>query len=195
MVVTCTRKATTLPFELAMLKQHCRVDSDYTDDDGILEMYAWAAIRQGEFETNRVWVQSQWRLDSGAPISVAVEIPKSPATALTSVVSIDRQGAEHPVSVDGYRFMPSALDWDGGMPFAVVSPVGGWPEHRSLRFGFDAGWPGEAFPEELVQWLFVKVAGKYEQREDIASASRKLAVPFPRHFADSLLDHYYLPRW
>lgn len=186
---------TELPFEFAALKQHCRVDADYANDDVILTMYAWAAIRQGEFESNRVWVESEW---TGELISFplrVIEIPKSPCTGIVSIEYTDSSGARQSLPDAEYVVSRSSLVSDGGRPYAMLTPVTAWPQGANVDITFKAGWSKDTFPQDLMEWIFVKVSSHYEQREDLASATRKIAIPFHRHFMDSVLDAYYLPRY
>ncbi|MDL2315647.1 phage gp6-like head-tail connector protein [Desulfovibrio sp. OttesenSCG-928-A18] len=186
---------TELPFEFAELKQHCRVDADYTDDDAILEMYAWAAIKQGEFSSNRVWVESEWTGELTSFPRRVIEIPKSPCTEVSSIGFMNAAGARQTVPDSEYVVSPSSLVSGGGRPYAMVTPVAAWPQGSNVDITFKAGWAKGSFPRDLMEWVFVKVSSHYEQREDLASATRKIAIAFPRHFVDSLLDAYYLPRF
>ena len=178
---------------MELLRLHCHIDEGDSDDDAILTLYSWAAIRQGEFESNRVWLDSGWtgKMDS-FPVG-PIEIPKSPCTAISSITYTAGDGTES--AFYEYSFSPSSLQWDGGNPYARVYPQSsGWQEGSGVTLTFRAGWSSALFPQDLTQWILVKVAAKFEQREDLASATRKIAIPFPRHFADSLLDAWYLPK-
>lgn len=192
MFLTRTQKPSALPFELALLKKHCRVSTSL--DDAILEFYAWAAIRQGEFDTNRVWVESVWTAELDEFPRGVIEIPLSPCTGVTSITYIDADGETQTLDPAGYRVRPSSLEWDGGRPYALIASIGAWPVGSSVCITFKAGWEAQDLPEEMVQWTLIKVSSRYEQREDLASATRKIAIGFPRNFADALLDSYYLPK-
>lgn len=192
MFLRCTAPAAELPFSLEDLKLHCRVDHD--DDDSILQLYARAAIRQGEFECNRVWQNSVWEGSISTFPSGPIEIPRSPCTELISIKFVDDAQTLQTLSPDAYDFFPSSLEWDGGRPFAYVAPVSEWPAGSNVTLELRMGWPQDKFPDDLKEWIFIKVSSHYEQREDLASATRKISIEFPRHFASSLLDPYYLPR-
>jgi uncharacterized phiE125 gp8 family phage protein len=194
MFLTCTAPATTLPFGMETLRLHCRIDEDDATQDDVLDVYAWAAVGQGEFETNRAWLDSEWTVtfDEFPMGNTAIVIPKSPCTEIVSVTYEDESYTE--TAFTDYRFTPSSLQSNGGQLFAELKPIGVWPADANVKITFRAGWPIDKFPKQLVQWILVKVSGKFEQREDLASATRKIAIPFPRHFIDSLLDAYYIPR-
>jgi uncharacterized phiE125 gp8 family phage protein len=178
---------------MELLRLHCRIDEDDARDDSVLTLYAWASIRQGEFETNRVWLDSQWTMTVENFPQGAIVIPKSPCTEVSGIVYVNDAGSESGFAE--YSFAPSSQQWDGGRPYAVITPDAAWPEKvAGVTVTFRAGWLAGIFPQDLAQWILVKVAGRYEQREDLASATRKVAIPFPRHFADSLLDTWYLPK-
>jgi uncharacterized phage protein (predicted DNA packaging) len=51
-------------------------------------------------------------------------------------------------------------------------------------------WTAETFPESLKIWIFLRVAGFYDQRTDVAVSRRGVISPMPRNFADSLLDRW-----
>lgn len=186
-----------LPFALADLKVHCRIDAGYTGDDALITRYAWAAIKNGQNITLKTWVQTEYELViEGEEKTSTGEIllPVSPAT---EIVSVSYSGAEGQVVNPEYAFTPSTiipnsnprLEVSARDPWDAILQCE-WPGYSALTVTFKAGWPEPDFPEEFIQWLFVKIAGKYEQREDIASASRKMAVEFPADFADNLLNPY-----
>lgn len=183
-----------LPFSLEDLKTHCRVDIDYIGDDNILEMYAWAAIGHGEFMSNRVWIDGSWKGILNVFPSGEITIPKTPCVSIQKITYIDSKGDIQ--NFTDYIFYPSSIVPGSGSSYASISPVTEWPLNASkVEISFNAGWPIDSFPQDLMQWIFVKVSSYYEQREDLASATRKIAIEFPRHFVDSLLDKYYLPRY
>ena len=188
-------KPTILPFQIADLKQHCRVDADYTDDDVILKKYAWAAIRSGEFSSNRVWVDSEWTGEMDTFPRGGFEVPKSPCTDVAGITFVDSHGVGQVLAPTAYKFRRSSLEVGSGSVFARVDPVGAWPSGSDVVVSFKAGWPDGELPENLIGWIFVKVSSHYEQREDLASATRKIAIAFPRHFVDASLDEYYIPRF
>ena len=192
MFLSAATPPSALPFELEALKSHCRVEDPA--EDAILELYAWAAIRQGEFATNRVWVQTEYKGELDFfPVGI-LEIPRSPCTEIVKITYVDENGVDQELLRESFIFRPSSLEWDGGRAFATIEPVGAWPVGTKVAFVFKSGWKEKTLPKELVQWIFIKVSGKFEQREDIASATRKIAIGFPRNFADALLDNYYMPK-
>lgn len=186
---------TELPFSLANLKRHCRIDASFTADDEILTMYAWAAVRNGEFITNRVWAGSEWSMTlEEFPLFNVISVPRSPCGGVISISYVDDNEIEQAVDPAAYRFTASSFEWDGGLPFGFIRASAGWPSGSNVTVKFMSGWPQGELPEELVQWSFIKISSKYEQREDLASAARKIAIGFPRNFADGLLDPWYLPK-
>jgi uncharacterized phiE125 gp8 family phage protein len=193
-ILSCVTPASALPFSMDLLRLQCRIDEDDDRDDPVLTLYAWAAVRQGEFETNRVWLDSGWEMALEQFPGGTLVIPKTPCTEVTGITYTDSAGDRVQVSTDAYSFRPSPLVWDGGDSYAEIRPAQAWPAGTDVIVEFKAGWPADSFPQDMVQWMLVKVAGKFEQREDLASATRKIAIAFPRHFADSLLDPWYLPR-
>jgi hypothetical protein len=216
MFLVCTQKASDLPFSMEVLRLHCRIDPDDDRDDAILRNYAWSVIRQGEFATNRIWLDSVWRAElpcfpdsanAGCFAGYAenwpvfnlakrsIIIKLTPCTKINSITYKNASDAE--VSFAGFAFKSSSLTWDGGRTYAEIElPAGtdAWPVGTDVIIDFRAGWPAAFFPEEFVTWILTKASGHFEQREDLASATRKMAIPMQRSFTDGFLDAYYLPK-
>jgi len=211
-------KPATLPIPLETIKLHCRVDDD--KDDDVLNIYAWGAIQQGEFLTNRVWSESLFTrtidkfprhtfprhmdvitrhtgtIDKFPRHTDEITITKSPCTKVNKIEYVDPAGDTQVLDPGKYSFTGTSLEWEkSNRPYAVVSPVTRWPRGRNVTIDFLAGFPAGQLPEDLVQWAIITIAGKFDQRESLASASRKIAVSMPRVFHDGLLDRWYLPRW
>lgn len=191
-----------LPVRFDVIKRHCRVDSDWTLDDNLIMLYAMAAVRHGESLTGRVWGLSLFELETEANGNKIV-LPRSP---VLSVSKVSFKGESEEELFTDFSFMPSTILPDSN-PFRDVGEDDPWLAYieslswpsSTLKISFSAGWeepydPGIqsplAFPEDLAQWIVVKISSHYEQREDLASATRKMAIGFPRDFADSMLDPY-----
>lgn len=196
MILTRT-PATELPFTFEDLKRHCRIDASFIADDAILLMYAWAVVRNGEFLTNRIWSECAFTgtIDVRPEVGASITIPKSPCKVLSAITYANGNGDENTLETYLYRLLPSSFEWDGGRPYAKVEVAGEWPLSDRYTFSFKAGWPGTSLPQQMQQWCFVKVSSYYEQKEDLASATRKVVAGLDRSFIDSLLDPYYLPKW
>ncbi|MDR1489931.1 MAG: phage head-tail connector protein [Desulfovibrio sp.] len=195
MILSCVEPATILPFDIETLRLHCRLDADDDRDDEVLNLYAWAAIRQAEFTANRVFLSSEWEGKiADFHREKEIVIPKSPCTVVKSIIFQDVAGTEQALPNSEYVFTPSSMHWDGGNPYGSVKPITAWPEGVGAIITFVAGWDSDKVPHELVEWTLVTVAGHYEKRESLASATRKVAIPLDRMFWNGLLDAWYLPR-
>lgn len=179
-----------LPFDMEVIKNHCRIDADFTGDNSLLELYAEAIVDRGEDLSNRRWRLSEYAMEIENPIRIEYEIPITPCNEIVEVAAIKDGVSE---IITDYRFRPSAKTIDGGRPYATISGI--WFGAESVSIKFMSGWEKGTLPKVFEYWVALRVASMYEQRETIASATRKIAIELPRSFGDGLLDGWYLPAW
>lgn len=179
-----------LPFDLEIIKNHCRIDADFPGDDSLLELYAEALVDRGEALTNRRWRLSEYTMKIENPAKDEYEIPITPCNQIIAVEVV--RGGTSEIVLD-YAFRPSANIPDGGRAYATIS--GSFIGADSLLIKFIAGWDKDSIPKAFVYWVSLRAASMYEQRETIASATRKIAIELPRTFGDGLLDNWYIPVW
>lgn len=170
------------PVTLEQARNFVRADSDA--DDALLLGLITAARQEAEAVTGRVLGESVWAV-AVPPLSGPFEMPLVPCTALTAVE------ADGVIAEPGlYAFAPSGLSPQESPLRAAFTPGPGFPQGETV-LTVKAGYPVERFPEAIRQWMLVRVATLYEQREAFAVGAN--FNEFGRDFVDCLLDPYVIP--
>lgn len=160
--------------DLGLLRNYCRIIG--ADDDGLLTMFAGAAINLIERDT-RLALRSRTFQGELAKNTRVVRLPRGPFLALTSLVSIDAAGQS--TTVDA-----AAIHHNGGVPGELALPVIVSP-HVSLRLTYRAGY--EALPDDIKLLVFSLVAHWYEHREAATSDAAPSEIPIGyRHMVRGL---------
>lgn len=190
-----------LPISLARVKEHVRVDG--TGDDNLLTLYLAAAVSQAESITNRQLLQATrtLTLDQFPDSGEAIELPYPPLQSVSSVSYVDVNGdTQTLVPGDDYT-----LDNASDVTPALLWPVDSdWPATKSdtpaaVTIVYVCGWtqsgsPAVAdLPEAVEQWLLLRAAGLYGQRENVAMGNPHEFKQLPRTFVDALLDPWIVP--
>ena len=189
--------ATVAPVSMADIKGHTRVDS--AAEDALLTKYLKAAWWHGEMLTNRGFVAATWELPlTYFPVRRDyIELPMPPLQSVESFTYVDRDDATQTLT-EGVDFYVD-LDSEPGRVF----PVDAWPvdcrkRPGDVRVRYISGYPlietddGDlpTTPEGIQNWLMVRVAGAYEQRENFLIGVN--VAQMPRNFCDALLDPYVI---
>lgn len=186
------------PVTLAEAKLHCRIDHAY--DDTLLSMLITAARRHAEHLTGRAFVEQTRELTLDV-FPASFEIPRPPLGEVVSIKYDDEDGAERTLSESSY----AVVNASDSVP-AVVFPAYGavWPSTRDMpgavRIRYTTGWPvtGEGTegspyaattPEDIKQWMLVRISGLYTQRENFGPGQ---IFVMPRDHIDGLLDPWTL---
>ena len=200
------------PVTLVDMKNYLRVDSDLTQDDALITMLISAARRYAESVTGRSFISQGWRLvlDSfpgygmtGVQWGVgyshprnAVLLEKGPVISVDSIVYTDMGGATQTIATPGAP--DYAVDLTGPVPritpgFGKIWPIP-LPQIGAVQVNYTAGYGTTAasVPEGIRQWLMLRVATMYENREEVAILGRGKVDPLP--FVDGLLDPYRVPQ-
>jgi len=191
------------PISLDEAKAHLRVDTD--DDDLLISMMLTAARQYCETLTRRSLITQTWRLtlDSfpgpslmgvpyGTPFSLpghAILLERGPVQSITSITYLDMGST--------LQTMPSAnyvADLSGEP--ARITPIFGqiWPinlpQIGSVQVQFVAGFgdTADTVPQELRQWIKLRLGALYENREEVAVGTRIVVAELP--FLDGMLDPY-----
>lgn len=198
------------PITLAEAKAQCSVSADFTSDDALLSAMIAAARGHAEHLTGRALVTQTWelvldefpridvsRLGHGREyVSGAIELPRAPLQSVESVKYIDPDGVEQTMDPAAYRVDTDSL-------VGRVYPVAAWPDtatdrHDSVRIRYVAGWPMSedaepvwTGPKEIAQWMLIRVASLYAQRESFVVGTIKYDMG--RDFVDGLLDRWVVP--
>lgn len=190
------------PITLTEAKLQARVIDNA--EDALLNLMIGSARRYAEAYCGRSFITQQWRLtlDSfpgpwmfGVPYGKtfslpahAIQVERSPLQSVQAITYRDMQGVWQTMLATDYVV-------DLTSPVGRVVPVFGviWPitqpQIASVRVDFTAGYGALAtdVPEGIRQWLLIRVAGLYENREEVA-AQRYTVQPVA--FIDRLLDPY-----
>lgn len=179
----------TEPVTLAEAKLHCRIDSDITDDDDLIEDVLIPAARaQCEHLLNRALITQTWERVIDAFPEVEIELGMPPVASITSVTYIDSTGT--PTVLDSAAY---TLDDDNLPGWCLPAYSYTWPTTyetaNAVRVRFVAGYGGAAqVPQAIRSWLLLRVATLYKFREEIQAGVSIAALPGT--FTDRLLDRY-----
>lgn len=191
------------PITRAQAKLWCRIDSDITDQDAVIDLLIKSMREYAENLTGRVFVQRTFqlvlpsyqilRIDGHS--RTGIEIPYPPLVSVESITYVDTDGT---VTV-----LPTA-DYDVHTwrePGIVVEEWSStWPSFRgepdAIRVNFTAGYsvgspPDEAayqenIPDALKVWMQARISTLYENREQFEIGH--IVQDIPRDFADGMLD-------
>lgn len=187
------------PVTLAEAKAQCSVADDFTADDALLSSMIAAARGQAEHLTGRtIPAQGLELVLPEFPRVRWLELPRPPLVAVEAVTYLDHGDQEQAMDTADYRV---DIDSMVGRIYAAE-----WPEtvrgrHDAVRIRYTAGWPmsepgGEypavwTGPTEIKQWLLIRVASLYAQRESFIVGTIKTEMG--RSFVGGLLDAYRVP--
>ncbi|MFZ6755762.1 head-tail connector protein [Undibacterium sp. Ji50W] len=196
------------PVLLAEAKLHLRVD--IADDDLLIGMLITAARQYAEQLTARSFITQQWRctIDSfpgqqnasyvpwGSTFSLpdnAILLEKGPFQSIDAIQYVDMAGITQTMPSSDY-----IADLTG--PLARITPKFGkiWPitlpQIASVKVDFTCGYGATStnVPEGLRNWMKLRMAALYENREELSVAQRVNVQELP--YVDSLLDPYKVLR-
>lgn len=174
--------------DLATAKAQCRVDS--ADEDALIGAMISAATDEAEGLLRRAILPQQWRLSLEAlPISL-IELHRPPVVSVDAFRYVDTAGVLQTLPQADYQVSLSHPLYGRVMPAYGKS----WPSVRSqldaVQIDFTAGWAAaEAVPPAIKQWVLMRVAAYYENRE-----AWTLGQSIQRNsFVDRLLDRWRVP--
>jgi uncharacterized phiE125 gp8 family phage protein len=184
------------PVSLDEAKAHLRAESD---DDALIASLIATARQSVETITGRALMPQTWelaldefprRLGRSCPDAhvEAIDLPKPPIISLQSVKYVDTNGALQTLAEAAYQ-----LD-DYSEPARLLPAYGtSWPAARrqpnAVLIRFQAGYADAAsVPQQIKQWMLMRIGAMYENREEIIVGQRVVSVDLP--FVDRLLDPY-----
>ena len=189
------------PVSLADAKAWCRIDSDDTAQDGMVNLLIAAARARCEDLMGRALVtrKLELRLDdfprSSDRAGRVIEIPMPPLISIDYVQYLDANGALQTMDAS-----PSTwLEDTGGQP-GRIEPLAQlcWPDTQctvgSVRIGFTCGYApaagsptdyGSNVPPVAKQWLQARISTWYDNRGHL---DMERLAELPRDFVDGLLD-------
>lgn len=187
------------PLSLAEVKTHLRVQSEVTDEDGLLEGLIVAARNRAEMETGRALITQTWNVLLDRTPTCALVMPKPPLQRIVSVSYVDNAGATQTWSSSLYQV--SLMSGDNA-DFGRLQPAYGqiWPIVRNqmdaLTVQMTGGYGDTAstVPQAIRQAMLLMIGQWYEvSRSGILADVRMELLPLA---ADTLLRPYRvnLPR-
>ena len=182
------------PVTKAEARQWCRMDTNDTSQDAILDMLIQAMTQQAEHLTGRAFVERtlEW---SGDYFPYEIELPYPPLIEVVSVTYTDGAGDAQTVAAAGYEVN---LYSEAGILRPVSSAY--WPAvgryYNPARVRYRAGYayPGSPvdltdnsyLPPQLRTWIAARICTLYDQRDQLVVGAT--VAPIPRDHADGLLD-------
>ena len=189
------------PITRAQAKLWCRIDSDITDQDAVIDMLIQGMREYEENLTGRAFVQRTFQLvttcyeylNINGSSRLGIEIPRPPLVSVESITYVDTGGTVTTLSASEY----DVHTWR--IPGIVVEEWNSsWASYRrepdAIRVNFTAGYaPGsppdeasyqEGLPANLKLWMQARISTLYENREQLIGNQMQI----PRDFADGLLD-------
>lgn len=161
-----------------------------TTDDTLLTRLISVARAEAEAITKRSLAPTTWEVVLDTWPRWEIRLPRGPVTAVSSVKYYDEDEVEQTLSASIYE-----TDLDSLIPRVQPRDGEDWPDLavmlNAVRVRYTAGWTTATVPAEIKQWILVRVASLYAQRESFLAGSNAPAVaPMPRSFVDALLDPY-----
>lgn len=167
------------PITLAEAKAHLRITEP--DQDDLIAAHLQAAREQAEQITGRAFMPQAWRVTLDAFPAGAIELPRPPLAAVTSIKYIDPAGVQQTITPADYML-------DTATEPGWVLPVAGkqWPATQdrinAVEVVYTVGWPdAAAVPGAIKAWIKLRLQCLFD------------GTDWPAH-ADSLLDRWRLWR-
>jgi uncharacterized phiE125 gp8 family phage protein len=178
------------PVVLADVKLNSRV-IDSTDDT-LFPLLISTARRYAESYTGRSFFTQTWKLVLDCFPDCPIQLEKGDVQSVASITYMAMDGTQQTMPTTDYVV-------DTSSAIARITPVFGkiWPipmpQMGSVQVTYVAGYGTSAasVPEGIRQWIQMRVATLYENREEVAILSKGKLEPLP--FVDGLLDPYRVP--
>lgn len=191
------------PVTLADVKLNSRVID--SSDDTLFPLLIGAARRYAESYTGRSFITQGWKLvlDSfpgGCAASVpwgttysypenAILLEKGNVLSVTSITYLAMDGTQQTMPAADYIADLSGCPGRVTPVFGKIWPIP-MPQIGSVQVNYTAGYGPAAtdVPEGIRQWIQMRVATLFENREEVAIMTKGKIDPLP--FVDSLLSPY-----
>lgn len=180
------------PVSRTEAKTHCRVDSDITADDTLIDALIVAARQHVEEFTGRALITQTWdfKLETW-PGYGEIVLPVAPLVSVTSVSYRLEGGSVSTLSSSAY-----IVDTDSDPGRLLLAAGESWPSDAldpgpsvAVRFVAGYGADGTAVPQTIRQAMLLLIAHHYENREAVIDTGRRTLLPVPLA-VESLLFPY-----
>ena len=177
------------PVTIAEARLWCRIDDDDATQDAILMLLIIAARERAEEITGRSFAsrQMELRLDAFPEGDMAIDLPYSPVSAVSSITYRTSDGDSVLAG------SPQAFQADTGSTPGRVMPLVGqsWPSTDgslgAVRISYTSGYANTtAMPKLLRVFMMAFISTLYENREQFVMNN---TVEIPRDFGAGLLDN------
>ncbi len=189
MALRLTTAPTSEPLTLVEAKAHLRIT--HTDDDDYIDALIIAAREAAEHVTQRSLLPQTWTLtlDCFPGCDGVIRLSRPPVTAVTWVKYYDTTNAQTTLSSSAYT-----TDFQTE-PGRIVPAYGyTWPQTydriNAVEVKYAAGYANAAaVPQQIKQWMLMRIASMYENRESEAVVGFNISLIKP-DFTDRLLDRF-----
>lgn len=168
--------------ELSDMKLFLRVDT--TEEDSLITSLVLSAGAEAEDITHRVLAPRDYLITCDGGLTEAVTLPLIPCS---SVVVLADEAGTTAVDASLYSLELSSSRPAGEADVVTVVPGDDFPA-GTVWLKASCGYA--SVPEPIKQWVRVRVATLYEQRENFTIGTN--FQEFSHSFADSLLDSYVI---
>lgn len=168
---------------------HLHLDTE--DEKNLVEALIVAARNNCESYTHRQFITATWelKLDGFPDEACAIELPRPPIAAVSSIVYLDEDGVSQTLSTSAYQ-----TDVKSQPGRIMVAPEQYWPVTESGRMNpvtvtYTAGYgaAGTAVPRAIRQAMLLLVAEWFENREAVVVGTIVNKLPFA---VEALLNPY-----
>lgn len=158
------------PIDLASAKVHLRVDTD--DENTLIDGLIKSAREYVESATGRALLTQTWDLKLDGFWCGALELPKAPVSAITSITYLDMNGASQTWASANYLTDlpagPKASKARITTAYAVVAPsTYDVMNAVTVRFVCGYGSSGDRVPAALRQAMLLLIGHWYQAREAV----------------------------
>ncbi len=168
------------PITLAEAKAHARVDS--STDDALITALIVAARQVCEQELQRTIISSTYKTTLDGFPSGGIDLPFPTVSSITSVKYYDTSNVQQTLSSGLYLLDDSAVFSTDAWPDTYARP-------NAVEVIYVAGYAdAAAVPQAIKQWLLMRVATMYDNRNDHANARDVADMAAP--FVNCLLDPF-----
>jgi uncharacterized phiE125 gp8 family phage protein len=171
-------------------KLHLRIIADVTDvtphpEDAMVDALIAAARQGAETATGRALLPQTWELALDE-FATEIHLLKAPLASVTSVKYVDADGVLR--TLDPAAYLADSHSTPGRLTAAYGTS---WPSPRSqpnaVLVRYEAGYANAgAVPQEIKQWMLLRIGMLYENRESVAVGVSLAELPH----VDCLLDAY-----
>lgn len=198
------------PVTLAEAKANLYLDSDLTADDPLITALITGAREYAESYCGRSFITQKWRLvldafpgrgsmglggtSYGSSFSLTangVQFERGPVQSVDSIAYYDMSGTLQTVTAPAHPQYAIDLTGVGRMTpgFGQIWPI---PQPRigAVQINYTAGYgdTSASVPAGIKNWIKLRVATMYANREEIAVTGRGKVAPLP--FVDDLLNPF-----